>query len=157
MADDIYNKKALDKIKTPDNLNDYIKVSNPQLWIILCAVLLLLGGMLVWGIFGKIYVTVTVPTFVENNKGISLVNESRINSISEGMPIVADTVTGYVESKSYTGQKISEITSVYGISVSQSAPTDLAYVVTSNIKLPNGMYNAEIAIEEVRPISYLFR
>lgn len=156
MADEIYNKKALENIKTPDKLNDYIKVANPGWWILLVAVLVLLIGALIWAIFGKLYVTVTVPTFVEDRKGISLVSESRINSIDEGMPICINSVNGYISHKGYTGQKISDIATMYGINSSESSPADTAYIVTSNIDIDNGMYNAEIAIEEVQPISFLF-
>ncbi len=34
MEDPIFRKKSLDKLSSPEQLNDYIKVTNPGVWII---------------------------------------------------------------------------------------------------------------------------
>ena len=39
----------MDKVTSPEKLNDYIKVSNPTVWIILAAVAVLLAGAVIWG------------------------------------------------------------------------------------------------------------
>ena len=52
----IFRKKNLDKVSGPESLNDYIRVTSPSVWIALLAILILLAGMLVWSIFGKITV-----------------------------------------------------------------------------------------------------
>lgn len=40
--------------KFPEQLNDYIHVTRPSVWLILGAVTLLLLGVVIWGIFGSI-------------------------------------------------------------------------------------------------------
>ena len=45
----IYRQSNLDKMASPDKLDDYIKVSNPAVWIILVAIAVLLAGALIWG------------------------------------------------------------------------------------------------------------
>ena len=40
----LYNKKALDQIRSPEQMNGYLKVTTPQVWIILAAVIFLLAG-----------------------------------------------------------------------------------------------------------------
>ena len=52
----IFRKKNLDKVSGPESLNDYIRVTSPSVWIALLAILILLAGMLVWSIFGRIEV-----------------------------------------------------------------------------------------------------
>ena len=44
----------MDSITSPDNLNDYIRVSTPGVWIVLTAVVVLLIGVLVWSVFGTV-------------------------------------------------------------------------------------------------------
>ncbi len=39
----IFREKALEKITSPEQLNNYLKVTNPAVWMILAAVILLLG------------------------------------------------------------------------------------------------------------------
>ena len=52
----IFRKKSLERVTSPEQLNDYIKVTTPSVWIILAATLILIIGVLVWAAFGKIRV-----------------------------------------------------------------------------------------------------
>ena len=56
----IFNKKAMDKMQSPDDLDRYLRVSNPRFWATLFACAVFLAGFLIWGIFGRISTTVTV-------------------------------------------------------------------------------------------------
>ena len=55
---DLFRKKSLDRISSPEQLNDYIRVTTPTVWLVLLALVILLAGMLLWSILG----TVTVQT-----------------------------------------------------------------------------------------------
>ncbi|MCL2839926.1 MAG: hypothetical protein FWE05_04055 [Defluviitaleaceae bacterium] len=46
----IFRKESLDKMSSPEKLNDYIKVSNPSVWIILGAIAIMLISVIVWSI-----------------------------------------------------------------------------------------------------------
>ena len=52
----IFRQKSMDRVTSPEELNDYIRVTNPSVWIVLIALVLLLAGMLTWSIFGRIQV-----------------------------------------------------------------------------------------------------
>ncbi len=52
----IFRKKSLERVTSPEQLNDYIRVTTPSVWIILAATLILIIGTLVWAVFGKILV-----------------------------------------------------------------------------------------------------
>ena len=47
----IFRKESLDKMSSPEKLNDYIKVSNPSVWVILGAIAVLLIAVVVWSVF----------------------------------------------------------------------------------------------------------
>ena len=49
MANDTFRKKSMDYISSPEQLNDYLKVTKPSVWVVLFAVILLLAGIFVWG------------------------------------------------------------------------------------------------------------
>lgn len=51
MSNQIFRQKSLDRVSSPEQLNDYVRVSNPGVWTILLAVIVLLIGVCVWGIF----------------------------------------------------------------------------------------------------------
>lgn len=57
MADNensIFREKSIDKVSSPESLNDYIKVTTPSVWIILIAIVTLLIGILAWSFFGRV-------------------------------------------------------------------------------------------------------
>lgn len=51
---DIFREKSLQRISSPEALNDYIRVTSPSVWLVLAALIILLAGMLVWSIFGTV-------------------------------------------------------------------------------------------------------
>ncbi|MCR5686552.1 MAG: hypothetical protein K6G58_00770 [Lachnospiraceae bacterium] len=71
---ELFRKKSLEKVTTPEELNDYIKVTSAPVWIVLTATVLLLAGLILWAVFGKVDVekadgstqTVSPITFVTN-------------------------------------------------------------------------------------------
>lgn len=56
MNNSIFRKKSIDKVTSPEELNDYIRVVSPGVWLVMAAVILLLAGAIVWGCLGVIHV-----------------------------------------------------------------------------------------------------
>ncbi len=56
MAGEVFRKKSMERVSSPEKLNDYIQVTTPSMWIVIAALIILLAGVLIWGIFGKISV-----------------------------------------------------------------------------------------------------
>jgi len=55
-AQSIFSQKSFDRINGPEELNAYVRVTSPSVWVILIAVTLLVLGILGWSIFGTIAV-----------------------------------------------------------------------------------------------------
>ncbi|MDO4404347.1 MAG: hypothetical protein Q4C09_04845 [Atopobiaceae bacterium] len=53
---ELYRKKSLEQDSTPEELNDYIRVTTPSVWMALLAVTILVVGMLVWSVLGTVEV-----------------------------------------------------------------------------------------------------
>lgn len=49
MGQSMFRKESMDHISSPEQLNDYLRVTTPTVWVILIAVIILLAGMLIWG------------------------------------------------------------------------------------------------------------
>ena len=67
----IFREKSLERVTSPEQLNDYIKVTTPSVWLILFATLILIVGTLFWAVFGKI--RVNTDNGVEETAPISYV------------------------------------------------------------------------------------
>ena len=50
----IFREKTLQQAGRPEDLNDYIHVTRPSVWIVLAAVILLLAGIIAWMVFGSL-------------------------------------------------------------------------------------------------------
>ena len=50
----IFRQKSIDRVSSPEQLNDYIRVTTPSVWLVLVAIILLLAGMLAWSVFGTV-------------------------------------------------------------------------------------------------------
>jgi len=55
-AKGLFNQKSLERISGPEELNDYVRVTSPSVWIVLTAITLLVLGLLGWSIFGTLAV-----------------------------------------------------------------------------------------------------
>jgi hypothetical protein len=53
----IFRQKALNQIKTVEDLSDYIRVTTPSAWLLILAAAIILGAFLIWGFFGSVPLT----------------------------------------------------------------------------------------------------
>lgn len=64
----IFNEKAEKKLRSPDDLDKYVRVTNPSVWVVLIACVALLAGLLAWGLFGTVSTSVgSTGTMVEGS------------------------------------------------------------------------------------------
>lgn len=52
----IFRQKSIKRVSSPEQLNDYIRVTTPSVWLVLLALVILLVGMLAWSILGRVTV-----------------------------------------------------------------------------------------------------
>lgn len=60
MKESIFRKKNLDRIASPEEMDDYMKVTSPGMWLVLGAMILLLAAAVIWSITARIETTVEV-------------------------------------------------------------------------------------------------
>ena len=137
MEDSLFREKAMEKISSPENLDDYIHVTRPSVWLMLAAVILILFGLLIWSTTADIESFATGTAEVRDGKMYVQFDDERIGQkVQYGMRVIA-------------GESESTITSV-GIGEDGNtfavAPTDLA----------EGSYTVRVIFNQTRLISLLF-
>jgi hypothetical protein len=55
----IFNERAARKLRSADDLDEYVRVTNPSVWVVLAAVVVLLAGLLAWAVFGAVTTSVS--------------------------------------------------------------------------------------------------
>ena len=56
----LFREKSLQRISSPEQLNTYVRVSTPSVWLLLSAIVVLLIGICVWGVFGHMDTVLSV-------------------------------------------------------------------------------------------------
>ena len=136
MNEEIFRKKSLDKLKSPESLDECIKVTNPGIWLILASTILLLAGVCVWGIFGHIDSIVPVTVHVENGTITGIVDPENMATIQTGMAV-------RFENREAT--------------VASVQKEDGGYVCTMSADdtVPDGFYEGNIVIQSFQPIFFI--
>jgi multidrug efflux pump subunit AcrA (membrane-fusion protein) len=65
----LFRKAALERLSSPEKLDELMQITNPRSWLVLLGIGLLLGGVVIWGIVGRIPTTVSgqgILTFVSD-------------------------------------------------------------------------------------------
>lgn len=98
MENQLFRQKSLDHISSPEELHDYMRVTNPRLWAVLIAIVLLLGGFLVYAATTRMESTETV-TFRVSEGYIyhGSIPENRMDVIKVGMPVRIAGETGTID------------------------------------------------------------
>ncbi len=104
-TEEVFRRSTMNRVASSDELDRYIKVTNPSAWVVLIAALLLVGGITVWSFLAVIPVTMDTVglTSVEYNPGnptvVCVVDKTTASRIREtGMKAYIDGV----EAKSAT-------------------------------------------------------
>ena len=97
MEQSLFRKKSLDRISSPEQLNDYLRVTNPTVWVVLGAVILLLLGVIVWGSVASLESFATgTGTVQEGSMTIRFDDPEIARSVEPGMTVAIGESTATV-------------------------------------------------------------
>ena len=81
MNNQLFRKKSLQKVSSPEQLDAYIRVSTPGIWMLLAAIAALLVGVCVWGILGRLDTKISTVAVVRDNQITVYVAEANIQDV----------------------------------------------------------------------------
>ena len=158
MENGLFRKKSMDRISSPEELHDYMRVTSPRLWMILAAVVILLAGFVVYASTATMENTMPVRVQVQNYhvspeedpdaevRDISYVfcqlPLEQLDVVKTGMKLRLGEEEGHISLIS-TGEEEDRIDVFFAM--------DHAY-----IPLNDGEYDAELVLESTTPISFLW-
>ena len=87
MNDKIFRKKSIDRMSSPEQLNDYIKVTNPGVWMALAAIVILLIGVCGWGVFGTLETKLPGAAVSQDGQTVLYVKEDDLSAVKENMSV----------------------------------------------------------------------
>ncbi len=131
----VFRQETLERISSPEQLNDYLHVTNPGIWVILAAVIILLAGVFVWSCTGTLETKSPASMIVKDHVAEVVVKDDSV--LEKGMIIREASQEFYIASveEDEYGRKI-------GI---------------AEVSLPDGKYEAEVVTDTTRPVDFLLK
>ena len=155
MENGLFRKKSLERISSPEELHDYMRVTSPRLWMLLGAITALLVGFIVYA--STATMENTMPIKVE-------ISQTELQENEAGEKEYVTDIHAYLPSqmkeKVNNGMmvRIGRVeTTVSYIGVRED---DTIFLLIHSdrdyLPLPEGEYDAELVLESTTPISFLW-
>ena len=158
MENQLFRQKSLERISSPEALHDYLRVTNPRLWMLLSAIAALLAGFLVYASVATLENTMPIRVELQSFETLEEYREKG------GTPYITYAVCRVPLAQKdmveigMTVRLGKEKGKVSWITMSDSDDTIIVSIEMEHdyIPLPDGEYDAELVLESVTPISFLW-
>ena len=153
----LFREKNLERLESPEQLNDYLKVTSPGVWMILSAVILLLIGVFIWSVFGKIEATTQAAVVTENGGSTCIVPASAIKGVLQYRTVKIDGEEKELVPDVLEPEVIKESTNVYVMITGGLKVGDIVYPIELAQPLgTDGIASGTLVTEELSPIELFF-
>lgn len=153
----IFRKKSMERMSSPEQLNDYLRVCSPGIWMVIVAVILLLAGACVWGVFGRLDTTLTAVAIADGDSFTVYVSEDDLADV-EGKAMTVDGVEYAISDGAVSDmpEVVSEDGfSEYALHIGSLEMGEWVYGITFDAALLEGVYEAQITVESISPMSFV--
>ncbi len=146
----LFREKSLEQFSSPEQLNDYIRVTNPSVFLLLIAVIIFLIGVVIWGMTGTIESKIKVNAIVNDGTLTAYVPEKQAEDLDL-------TSTIAVNGNEYTISTISNVMRAADalsdgqLAAYQLGANEMVYAVSAMTALPDGSYTADVIVAKLRP------
>ncbi len=163
MDNQLFRQKSIERISSPEELHDYMRVTSPRLWMLLGAIVLLLVGFIVYASTATLENVMAIKVEVENYGGVEDDGtEWEWSSVSATLPLsMKDTVSAGMEVR-IGGEKgkITLLNQQIATGDSGDEGGNLLFIYIEmekkNFQLPDGLYDADLVLESSTPFSFLW-
>lgn len=131
----IFRKESMDRIASPEQVDDYIHIASPGVWFMLVAVLLLLAGGIAWGFAGRLETKLSVEGVSSGGSAVVVIEKEQADSLQTGSTAYSSGYKGQVVRTDEEGNKLSVTVQIPG--------------------MPDGVVEILLVTESVAPISFL--
>ena len=151
----LFRQKSLERISSPEQLNAYIRVSTPSVWLLLAAIVILLTGVCVWGVFGHMDTALTAAAVAENGEVTAYVRDAEIAAIQPQAAVSMAGGTASVLSIASQPVRVDDTFTDYMRYVGGLQEGEWVWPVKLDADCPDGVYAAEIVVDSAAPMSFV--
>ena len=129
-------KQGAYQLSSPEQLNDYLKVTSPKIWVLLAAVALLIAGLLLWSSFTTIESYVTGSAYAVGGELVVTFDDSaKASKVQPGMEMAVGDVK-------------TEVLTI-------GTDADGRLVASARASIPDGLYEVRVGYRTTQVLSML--
>ncbi len=154
----IFRSSSIERISSPEQLNDYLRVSRLSVWLILAAAGILLISFLIWGIFGELPTTLSAEAFIKDETAVCYLAQEEAGTVSVGDRAVINGVEYRVTEVGIVPLSKAEAESAYESDYVKDALALADWNIEVRIAAPqaaDGLARVMITTEYTKPINFL--
>lgn len=151
----LFRTKNIERIESPESMNDYLQVTSPGVWLVLSTVIVFLIGVCIWGVFGHIDSTAKVAVVATGGETFCLVPEDALKSAIDNRSIKIDGNDYELSPSTLDPVIISESTNVYWLLAGDLSIGNIVYKIPLSQQMAEDVYSGTIVIETLTPFSLL--
>ncbi len=165
LGSQMFRETALRKMSTADDLDHYLKVTNPSAWILIGAVAALLVAAFIWGLTATLPITANTTGVIKDGKIVCFLPlENEGTTATTGSKVVVagrETSIVSVDDSPYSQREVNTIIgSDYAIASLNLSQWSYEVIIAVPDELSSWEEGddvpVQITMKEVAPLSYLF-
>lgn len=146
----------MQQLSAPEDLTEYLRVTGIGVWFVLSGIIVLMAGILIWGMFGTIISSVTVPAKVTGGTADCYTLTSDLDISDEEIEIrIGDMIMTAAASEAEPVTLDASLDQELYQS-GYLSPGKNAVILKCSTDLKDGFYNAVVTTEKIKPVSLLF-
>ena len=158
MENQLFRQKSMERISSPEELHDYMRVTGPKLWMILGAIAVLLIGFIVYAstatLENTLPIKVEVDVYETTPEYRAEGGEAQFVTVYCHLPLSwLDTV------KTGMTVRIGKEKGTIGWIATVEGEEEISLIIDMEneyVPLQSGTYDAELVLESTTPISFLW-
>lgn len=150
-----FRKKSLERISSPEQLNHYIRVSTPSVWLLLAAIVVLLCGVCVWGVFGHMDTTLPVVALAQEQSVTAYIKEADVDKVEVGDKVLVGSTEGKVLAIGEEPVRVDDAFTEYMRHVGGLQLGEWVYAVALDLSCEDGVHSTQIVVDSVSPMSFV--
>lgn len=153
---ELFRKKSMEKVNSPEQLNDYIHVANPGVWMVLAAIIILLIGVCVWGVFGHLDTEMEAAGVCRDGTLTCYIKEADISAITEETLVSVGGNEYFVAEISAFSVRFEEAEQSELLAAGYFQGDErVCVLIVSAPDLPDGSYEVSLILRRETPISFV--
>ena len=151
----IFRKQALDRISSPEDLDNYLVVTKPGIWFVLIAIIVLLIGTFSWMILGRLETSINVAVISSDNQVMCLVPSEKSQEVINSGTVTIAKKEYSLKDVGLSPQLITDETDINICIAGGLEENTLVLPLAVETSLPEGIYSGNVVIETVKPIKFI--